>query len=128
MLITNMDFNKIERREYNINGKTFTVMNATKLYIDILYASDYEEGVPYRIRLKDYNGLFYFNDNEEQIFLCDEGNKLILNNQGDPCCSFCKNLVGMSEENAGYMNKIGEAFCRDCYNNVIYPNLNISKK
>ena len=36
MLITKMDFNKIERREYNINGKTFTVMNATKLYIDIL--------------------------------------------------------------------------------------------
>jgi len=113
-----MNYNKIQKREYKIRNNVFKVLNTSKLFIDILYEGDYEEGVPYRTRLRDYNGLFFFYNNEKKIFFCDEDRGLILNNDGDPVCSNCKNSVGQSEERAGVVNKIGEAFCYTCYENI----------
>ena len=114
-----MDYNKIEKREYNIYGEIFSVMNTTKLYIDILFKKDYEEGIPFRIRLKEYNGLFYFNHNQKKVFFCDEQQGLILNNLGDPVCSNCKCFVGQNEESPGVVNKKGQAFCNRCYNIIL---------
>ena len=114
-----MDCKRIEKKEYNINGNTFKIVNTTNLYIDVLWKCDYEEGIPYRIRLRTYNGLFYFNNNEERIYLCDEKEKLILNNNGDPVCSHCKTSVGQDEERPGVVNRKGQAFCNSCYNSIM---------